>query len=188
MPPGGSLARRRRSGACRGCQPVRPAVSTPELLEDVEQALLRANLDASSLKLEITESVVMRNVSTTTTALASLRGLGVRLAIDDFGTGYSSLSYLKRFPVDTLKIDKSFVDGLGVDAQDTPIVQSIIALAEALGLSATGEGIETDVQYEQLRDMGCDRGQAYLFAKPLPANQLTRLLKPNALHVRAKAA
>ncbi len=114
--------------------------------------------------------------------------MGVRLAIDDFGTGYSSLSYLKRFPVDTLKIDKSFVDGLGVDALDTAIVRSIIALAEALGLSVTGEGIETNVQHEQLREMGCDRGQGYLFARPLPADELTQLLRANALHQVPKAA
>ncbi|MGI9146451.1 MAG: putative bifunctional diguanylate cyclase/phosphodiesterase [Chloroflexota bacterium] len=159
-----------------------------ELVEDVRQALLRTKLDASSLKLEITESVVMRNVTTATAALAGLRGLGVRLAIDDFGTGYSSLSYLKRFPVDTLKIDKSFVDGLGVDAQDTAIVRSVIGLAEALGLSVTGEGVETNLQYEYLRDMGCDRGQGFLFAKPLPADQVTRLLWANALGQPPRAA
>lgn len=159
----------------------------PELVEDVRQALLRANLDGSSLKLELTESVVMGNVATAATKLASLRELGVRLAIDDFGTGYSSLSYLKRFPVDTLKIDKSFVDGLGLDAQDTAIVRSILALAEALGLSVTGEGIETELQYEYLRDMGCDRGQGYLFARPLPAEQVTQLLRDGVKQVSRAA-
>ena len=96
--------------------------------------------------------------------------LGVKLSIDDFGTGYSSLSYLKRFPVDTLKVDRSFVDGLGHDAHDTAIVQSIVALAQTLGLDVTGEGIETEAQMAALRaNSGVDRGQGYLIARPLAA-------------------
>ena len=148
----------------------------PELLFDIRRALRAAHLDPSGLKLEITESVAMHDAESTIETLQSLKALGIRLAIDDFGTGYSSLSYLKRFPVDTLKVDRSFVDGLGEDPQNTAIVQSIVALAKALGLSVTGEGIETDLQRRLLRDLGCERGQGYLFARPCPAAELDALL------------
>ena len=106
----------------------------------------------------------------------ALTDIGVRFAIDDFGTGYSSLSYLKRFPVDTLKIDRSFVEGLGADSQALAIVQGIVALAKALNLSVTGEGVETPAQHTQLRELGCDRGQGYLYARPLAATDLAGLL------------
>ena len=158
-----------------------------ELLADIRDALAETDLDPRGLKLEITESVIMQDAEATTATLLALKGLGIRLAIDDFGTGYSSLSYLKRFPVDTLKIDRSFVDGLGEDAQDTAIVRSIVALAKALGLSVTGEGIETTIQSEQLRDLNCDRGQGYLFARPQPAEFIERLFVRNA-EVQLRAA
>jgi len=101
----------------------------------------------------------------------------IGVAIDDFGTGYSSIPYLKLFPVDPLKVDRSFVDGLGEDPQDTAIVHSVVALAKALGLSVTGEGIETEKQRQLLRDLGCERGQGYLFARPCPAADLAPLLR-----------
>jgi EAL domain-containing protein (putative c-di-GMP-specific phosphodiesterase class I) len=148
----------------------------PELLFDIRRALRAAHLDPSGLKLEITESVAMHDAESTIETLQSLKALGIRLAIDDFGTGYSSLAYLKRFPVDTLKVDRSFVDGLGEDPQNTAIVQSVLALAKALGLSVTGEGIETDLQRRLLRDLGCERGQGYFFARPCPATELNALL------------
>ena len=100
----------------------------------------------------------------------------MQLAIDDFGTGYSSLSYLKRFPVDTLKIDRSFVSGLGQDSNDTAIVRSVVALAKSLNLAVTGEGIETTEQLGQLQALGCDRGQGYLFARPVPPDQMAEIL------------
>jgi EAL domain-containing protein (putative c-di-GMP-specific phosphodiesterase class I) len=118
----------------------------------------------------------MHDAEATVAKLRALKALGIQLAIDDFGTGYSSLGYLKRFPVDTLKIDRSFVDGLGEDAQDTAIVQSVVALARTLGLQVTGEGIETPAQAAQLRRLGCDRGQGFLFARPQAPEAITALL------------
>jgi EAL domain-containing protein (putative c-di-GMP-specific phosphodiesterase class I) len=122
----------------------------------------------------------MDDAEATVSTLKALRDLGVQVAIDDFGTGYSSLSYLRRFPVDTLKIDRSFVDGLGHDPQATAIVRSILALASTLGMSTTGEGVETAAQEAQLRALGCDRAQGYLFARPLPADEFDALLAQQA--------
>ena len=131
------------------------------------------------MKLEITESVIMHDAEATILALNQLKHLGTRLAIDDFGTGYSSLSYLKRFPVDTLKVDRSFVKGLGQDSMDTAIVRSVVALAKALNLDVTAEGIETSAQHAELMALGCERGQGYLFSRPLPAAGIDALLSAN---------
>ena len=109
--------------------------------------------------------------------LHALKALGVRLAIDDFGTGYSSLVYLKRFPVDELKIDRSFVDGLGRDTEDTAIVTSIVQLAAAVGVQVVAEGVETDEQRDALLALGCRLGQGYLFAPPLPASACATTLR-----------
>jgi EAL domain-containing protein (putative c-di-GMP-specific phosphodiesterase class I) len=141
----------------------------PALVEEVALALQDSGLDAAYLKLEITETTAMEAGIATIETLQALKGLGVQLAIDDFGTGYSSLSYLKRFPVDTLKIDRSFVDGLGQDPQDSAIVRSVIARARSLNLSVTAEGIETVEQLHELRGLTCDEGQGYLFARPQPS-------------------
>ena len=104
-----------------------------------------------------------------------MRSQGVHLSIDDFGTGYSSLSYLKRFPVESLKIDRSFIDGLGRESEDTSIVEAIVRLAHALELSAVAEGVETLTQLETLRTLGCDQAQGYLLGYPLPAEEIGEL-------------
>jgi diguanylate cyclase (GGDEF)-like protein/PAS domain S-box-containing protein len=148
----------------------------PQLAADIALAVRTTGLDPCRLKLEITESVVMDNAETAVATLHGLKALGIQLAIDDFGTGYSSLSALKRFPVDTLKIDRSFVDGIGQDAQDTAIVRSVVSLAKILGLRVTAEGIETAAQAAKLTALGCEQGQGYLFARPMPAERLPAYL------------
>ncbi len=148
----------------------------PDLVEEITQVLRETGLAAGSLKLEITESVLMEDAAANTIMLRRLEALGVRLEIDDFGTGYSSLGYLKRFPVDVLKIDRSFVAGLGRDPEDTAIVQAMISLAHTLGLAVTAEGVETTDQLACLRDMGCELGQGYLFSEPLPSAAVGALL------------
>jgi diguanylate cyclase (GGDEF)-like protein/PAS domain S-box-containing protein len=148
----------------------------PSLVKTVAMVLAETGLDASCLKLELTESVVMEDAEATIETLGQFKALGVQLAIDDFGTGYSSLSYLKRFPVDVLKVDRSFVDGLGTSQQDLAIVQGIIALAQSLGLTVTGEGVETAEQAAHLKRLGCDLAQGYHYSRPLPAAHLEDLL------------
>ncbi len=148
----------------------------PGLLGDIERALREAELPPSRLTLEITESVVMKQPTAAAAKLREIKALGVRIAVDDFGTGYSSLAYLKDFPVDSLKIDGSFTQGLGAQGPDAAIVRSIVVLGHALHLSVTAEGIETPDQLGQLRTIGCDRGQGYLFARPAEADALAPLL------------
>ena len=150
-----------------------------DLIGTVMSALDESHLEPKCLKLEITESVMMRDPEVSLEAMKVFRGCEIHLVIDDFGTGYSSLSYLKRFPVDTLKVDKSFVDGLGKDPESTAIVQAVISLANSLDMSVTAEGIETKEQLEHLRAMGCDHGQGYFLARPLPADEAEELLLKN---------
>jgi diguanylate cyclase (GGDEF)-like protein/PAS domain S-box-containing protein len=158
-----------------------------DLVEEVARVLWESRLEPATLKLEITESVLMRDIDGTIEKLWALKSLGVQLAIDDFGTGYSSLSYLKQFPVDTLKIDRSFVSGLGQDTNDTAIVRSVVALAKSLNLAVTGEGIETSEQLGQLQSLGCDRGQGYLFAMPLDVDDVATLLAQGAVQATREA-
>jgi EAL domain-containing protein (putative c-di-GMP-specific phosphodiesterase class I) len=141
----------------------------PDLVADITATLARTGLAPESLKLEITESAAMRDAVITTWTLGELKSLGIRIAIDDFGTGYSSLSYLRQFPIDTLKIDRSFVSDLGQGARGTAIAKSIIALARSLHVGVTAEGVETSIQEAILRRIGCDLAQGYLFGHPLPA-------------------
>jgi len=140
----------------------------------VSSALEDAGLAPGRLCLELTESAVLGAGAAET--LRALKALGVRLAIDDFGTGYSSLSYLKHLPLDTIKIDRSFVAGLTGDDANLPIVQAVISLAHGLGIDVTAEGIETAEQLVWLRELVCDRGQGYYYARPLPPEQIGPLL------------
>jgi diguanylate cyclase (GGDEF)-like protein len=141
----------------------------PDLVDLVRSALRDAELDAEDLQLEMTESVLMEDAPTTITVLETLHDLGVRLSIDDFGTGYSSLAYLRRFPVDVLKIDRTFVGGLGKSLEDSAIVAAVVNLADTLGLATIAEGVETELQRECLIGLGCSRAQGYLFARPVAA-------------------
>ena len=143
-----------------------------ELINTVREVLVETGLDPSRLCLEITESVLMDDVESSIEALLDLKALGVRLAIDDFGTGYSSLSYLRRFPVDVVKLDRSFVAGLGVDPAATAIVAAVVNLAHALGIMVVAEGVETEAQLVTLRALRCDRAQGYYWNRPLPAGEL----------------
>jgi diguanylate cyclase (GGDEF)-like protein/PAS domain S-box-containing protein len=138
----------------------------PRLVQDVGQVLAESGLDASGLEVEITEGTAMGDADATVKTLEHLKAIGIRLAIDDFGTGYSSLGYLKRFPIDVLKVDRSFVAGLPANRGDAAIVRAVVGLTRALGLKAVAEGVETTEQLAELRGLGCDQGQGYLFGRP----------------------
>jgi EAL domain-containing protein (putative c-di-GMP-specific phosphodiesterase class I) len=148
----------------------------PEIVDDVAVTLMDTGLDPSTLVLEITESVMMQDMDLSIQRLAELKQLGVRLAVDDFGTGYSSLNYIRRFPVDILKVDKSFVDGVNEGGEESALTAAIIELAGILKLRPVAEGIERADQLEKLLDLRCDLGQGYYFAKPLPLDGIDELL------------
>jgi EAL domain-containing protein (putative c-di-GMP-specific phosphodiesterase class I) len=149
------------------------------LVDSVRQALRQAGLGGRQLKLEITESVVMHNAERASQTLAELKALGVGVAVDDFGTGYSSLAYLRRFPIDQLKVDRSFVQDATVHPDSAAIVHSIIGLARNLRMQTVAEGVETEEQRAFLQAAGCDLMQGYLFSRPLPAQELyDKLMQP----------
>lgn len=139
-----------------------------DLVERVTDALRSHGANPAHLTLEVTESSVMADVGAATRILHELTELGVHLAIDDFGTGHSSLAYLKKFPIHALKIDKSFIDGVGSHAQDSAIVAAVIDLARAVDLKVVAEGVESLRQSAMLRALGCDYGQGYLWQRPVP--------------------
>ncbi len=147
------------------------------LVEQVEKIIIETKINPEQLKLEITESAVMENAETVISMLKQLKELGVKLSIDDFGTGYSSLSYLHRFPIDTLKVDRSFVGSMESGSENGEIVRTIISLAKTLNLDVIAEGIETIHQLHQLRILNCEYGQGYLFSRPVPAVEAEELLK-----------
>jgi len=148
----------------------------PNLASVVNEILVDQGLAPDALVLEITESVLLKDSGASARALGRLKDLGVRIAVDDFGTGFSSLTYLKRFPVDILKIDRSFVEGLGTDEQDRAIVASVIDLAHGFGLTTVAEGVETVEQLSELRSLGCELGQGYLWSRAMPAPAATTWL------------
>jgi EAL domain-containing protein (putative c-di-GMP-specific phosphodiesterase class I) len=152
----------------------------PALVDDVERVLADTGLEPARLTLEITETVLMRDVPLTIDSLARLRRLGVRVAIDDFGTGYSSLSYLQQFPVDLLKIDRSFVAALDGTGADLALVNSILRLAASLHLETVAEGIEDVGQLEALRKLGAGLGQGFYFARPLERESVSGYLDEHA--------
>ncbi len=168
----------------QGLPPLRVAVNLsarqfrePQLLQTIMRALEETGVDPSGLELEITESAVMQDVTGAIAVLKRLRQLGVQIAIDDFGTGYSSLAALKHFPIDTLKIDRSFVSELGIDAYDAAIVQAVMAISRGLNLAVVAEGVETAAQLEFLSAAGCDLAQGFWIGRPLPAGVLAGLLQ-----------
>ncbi|MDP1883715.1 MAG: EAL domain-containing protein, partial [Bradyrhizobium sp.] len=168
----------------RGLRPVSMAVNLSprqfvdeNLLQDIDEALASSGLSPVLLQLEVTESMVMRNVSRAVKVLDAIQSRGIRLAIDDFGTGYSSMSLMKQFPIDTIKIDRSFVRDLPSDSEDQAITQAIISMGKALGMTVIAEGVETVEQQAFLRSHACDEMQGYLFSKPLPPAQLASLLR-----------
>ncbi len=154
-------------------------VADPRLLEEIQKTVGDNGLLPGTLKLELTESVLVENADVVQRFLTTLRGSGVSIWVDDFGTGYSSLSYLHRFPVDGLKIDKAFVDGLDGSDQSAAMIRTILSLAENLGVDVVAEGIEEPVQAAQLRQLGCKNGQGFLFSKPIQADAVKGLLDPN---------
>nr|WP_249154590.1 GAF domain-containing protein [Bradyrhizobium manausense] len=174
----------------RGLLPLSMAVNLSprqfadeHLLQDVDEALAASGMSPVLLQLEVTESMMMRNVGRALKVLDAIQSRGIRLAIDDFGTGYSSMSLMKHFPIDTIKIDRSFVRDLPQDSEDQAIAQAIISMGKALGMTVVAEGVENAEQETFLRTHGCDEMQGFLIAKPLPANQMAELLRPMVLPV-----
>ncbi len=175
--------RQNRAWQSQGLPPVRVAVNISALQfrnadfpHEVQTALKQTGLEPRWLVLEVTESVIMQDAERVTDSLEQLKSLGLELAIDDFGTGYSSLSYLKRFPIDKLKIDQSFVRDITSDTDDEAIISAIIGLTRNLGLRTIAEGVETREQLEFLQRHGCDEAQGFLFSRPLTPEECTAVL------------
>jgi EAL domain-containing protein (putative c-di-GMP-specific phosphodiesterase class I) len=153
--------------------------SDPYLLQTVVDILIRSKIDPLNLELEITESIIMDDVNAAIATMDAIKNKGIYLAIDDFGTGYSSLAYLKRFPIDVLKVDRSFINDIPKDKTDMAITSAVIAMAHKLGMKVVAEGIETQEQLEFLRENKCDYGQGYLLSRPLTLPQLHHFLVNN---------
>jgi EAL domain-containing protein (putative c-di-GMP-specific phosphodiesterase class I) len=149
----------------------------PEFVEQVLKALKRSGSNPRNLKLELTESILAENIDEVVAKMAELKSHGLRFSLDDFGTGYSSLSYLKRLPLDELKIDRSFVSDMLVNATSRAIAQSVISMGHAMGLSVIAEGVETEEQRNFLADLGCHSFQGYLYSHPLPVDEFQKYLK-----------
>jgi EAL domain-containing protein (putative c-di-GMP-specific phosphodiesterase class I) len=152
-------------------------IARSKLAASITRILNRTGLEPGLLDLEITESVLLDDVEASTKALRELKAIGVRIVLDDFGTGYASLSYLKRFTIDALKIDRSFVDGLGRDPENGAIVNAVLGMARALDVGVTAEGVETRDQLARLRASGCAFAQGYLFSEPIPGDDVPELVE-----------
>jgi EAL domain-containing protein (putative c-di-GMP-specific phosphodiesterase class I) len=150
--------------------------SQPNLIDEVKSVVHAAGIKPGSLKLEITESVVMDNAERNISMLHEIKRFGVKIGIDDFGTGYSSLSYLHSFPIDTLKVDRSFVNRMATDREQYEIVRTIVSLAHSLDLDVVAEGIEEPEQHDRLADIGCEYGQGYLYSRPIPPVEIEGFL------------
>src|SRR5207253_1667771 len=146
-------------------------IHQPNLTEFISEALEATGLEAKSLELDITESNAMANADNTIYTLRELKALGVRISMDDFGTGYSSLNYLKRFPIDTLKLDQSFVRDVTTDTRDAAIVSAVISMAHSLDLEVIAEGVETEQQLAFLHQQRCDRIQGFFFSAPMASQR-----------------
>jgi len=177
-----------------GCRAVSVAVNLSarqfhhsDLASVVGAALAAHQLDSSWLEVEITESVVMQDAAQAVVTLSKLKSMGLTISVDDFGTGYSSLSYLKRFPIDALKIDRSFVRDIATDSDDAAIARAIVTMAASLKLEVVAEGVETEQQLRFLRDQGCGLAQGFLFSKPLPADEFSRYLVAHGEAARGAA-
>ncbi len=186
-PLGGLMLRRACMDAAQWPDDVRVAVNLSplqfrvgNLLSLVMDALKHSGLPARRLELEITETLLLEKSSQVLATLHALRALGVRISMDDFGTGYSSLSYLRSFPFDKIKIDQSFVRGLGANRDAQAIVRSIISLGKGLGVTITAEGVETEAELSCLRAEGCHEGQGFLFSRARPNAEIVSLLEAQA--------
>ncbi len=154
----------------------------PGLVDMVEETLKETGLDPKWLNLELTESTIIRNHEYASQTLRQLKELGITIAVDDFGTGYSSLSYLCRFPLDALKVDRSFITSLNDSAKDQAVVKGLIDLAHDLDLDVVAEGVETDAQQDSLRSLGCNIIQGFLFSPPVPSAELDTLMERVAVN------
>jgi EAL domain-containing protein (putative c-di-GMP-specific phosphodiesterase class I) len=154
--------------------------SAPDLVDVVQRALVASGLPPHRLELEITERLLMENSERTLSMLRQLRDLGVRIALDDFGTGYSALSYLRKFPLDKIKIDRSFVTDIATRSDQVAIVQAVLSIARALGMTVTAEGVETIIQKEFLQALGCDNAQGFLFGRPVPYEEIVKIVSGRA--------
>jgi len=155
--------------------------TAPDLVEVVQRALVSSGLAPHRLELEITESLLLENNERTLSMLRRLRQIGVSIALDDFGTGYSALSYLRKFPLDKIKIDRSFVTDIATRSDQVAIIQAVLNIARALGMTVTAEGVETEIQKDFLKALGCDSAQGYLFGKPVPFEEIEAIVSNDAM-------
>jgi diguanylate cyclase (GGDEF)-like protein/PAS domain S-box-containing protein len=185
---------RARAWRDAGLPPIRMAINisavelrTKGFVSGVRAMLTQARLEPSDLELELTETFLLHNADSTATVLEALKDVGVRLALDDFGTGYASLSHLRRFPIDTLKIDRSFVRDIAMDSDDASIVRAVIGMGKSLDMQVVAEGVETSEQFDFLRQQGCPEGQGYYFSEPIVAAEFARNLgrHPSGQHLTA---